>query len=68
MATTARTKITGRKFAVALLAIFTAMIASSCGKATHEIKNKLPVFPVKGKLVLDGQPMPGAGSLFPSRS
>jgi len=64
MATRARTKITGRKFAVALLAIFTAMIASSCGKATHEIKNKLPVFPVKGKLVLDGQPMPGAEIFF----
>lgn len=65
MATMAKTKTTGRKIAVVLLAIFTATIASSCGKSTRpEVKGKLPLFPVTGKLLTDGQPMPGAELLF----
>ena len=64
MATMAKKKTSTQKIAVVLLALFTATIASSCGKATHEIKNKLPVFPVKGKVTLDGQPMPGAEVFF----
>jgi hypothetical protein len=39
-------------------------LVSGCGKSRPEIKNKLPLFPVTGKVVMDGQPMVGATIIF----
>ncbi len=41
------------------------MLASSCGKSKiPEIQGKLPVFPVKGTLLLDGKPLVNATLVF----
>jgi hypothetical protein len=51
----------GRRAAVALVGLLTVTFATSCGgKSVPEIKGKLPLFPVKGKVMMDGQPMSGA--------
>jgi hypothetical protein len=41
------------------------VFASSCGKSKiPEIQGKLPVFPVKGKLLADGKPLVNANLVF----
>jgi hypothetical protein len=41
------------------------VFASSCGKSkVPEIQGKLPVFPVKGKLLVDGKPLANANLVF----
>jgi hypothetical protein len=47
------------------IGILTVAISAGCGgKSRPEIKGKLPLFPVTGKLMMDGQPMVGATILF----
>ncbi|HEX4069989.1 MAG TPA: hypothetical protein VHX68_02425 [Planctomycetaceae bacterium] len=54
----------GRCTFVVCVALVTASLSVGCGKSRPEIKGKLPVFPVKGKVMMDGQPMAGATVLF----
>lgn len=45
--------------------LLTMAVVVGCGKSgQHAIKGKLPVFPVKGKLIMDGKPMAGATIIF----
>jgi hypothetical protein len=48
------------------IAFCSLTLAASCGrsKAMPEIKGKLPVFPVQGKLTFNRQPVPGADLMF----
>jgi hypothetical protein len=52
------------RVAVLAIALAIATVSSSCGKSTPEIKGKLPVFPVKGSVQMDGQPLSGAEIAF----
>lgn len=54
----------GRCTLVVCVALLTASLSVGCGKSRPEIKGKLPLFPVKGKVTMDGQPMSGATLLF----
>jgi hypothetical protein len=45
-------------------ALAIAAVSSSCGRSVPEIKGKLPVFPVKGSVQLDGQPLSRAEIVF----
>jgi hypothetical protein len=54
----------GRCTFVICLGLLTASLSVGCGKSRPEIKGKMPVFPVKGKAVMDGQPMAGATIIF----
>jgi hypothetical protein len=54
----------GRCTLVVCVALLTASLSVGCGKSRPEIKGKLPLFPVKGKAMMDGQPMSGATVLF----
>jgi hypothetical protein len=49
-----------RRATLVLVGLLTVTLAASCGKSRHEIKGKLPLFPVTGKVMMDGQPMAGA--------
>jgi hypothetical protein len=51
---------------IAVIALFAATAFTGCGKRTAPaIKGaKLPVFPVKGKLLMDGKPMIAAAIMF----
>jgi hypothetical protein len=51
---------------IAAIALFAATAFTGCGKKTAPaIKGaKLPVFPVKGKLMMDGKPMVAAAIVF----
>jgi hypothetical protein len=51
-----------RRLAPALVLVLAAMLCSSCGKAN----NQKPVFPVHGKIVYEGQPLPHAFIVFHS--
>jgi len=50
----------GRRAAIVLVGLLTVSLAASCGKSRPELKGKLPLFPVTGKVTMNGQPMPGA--------
>jgi hypothetical protein len=55
-----------RKAALFFLAVCSLTLASSCGRsrAPQQIKGKLPVFPVHGKVTLNGEPLVGAFLMF----
>jgi len=61
-----RRGVINRKIAVLLLAVGALTLASSCGRsrAPQQFKGKLPVFPVHGKLTLNGEPLAGAFLMF----
>jgi hypothetical protein len=46
------------------IALAVATVSSSCGKSTPEVKGKLPVFPVKGTVEIDGRPLSRAELVF----
>jgi hypothetical protein len=50
----------GPRAAIVFVGLLTVTLAASCGKSRPEIKGKLPLFPVTGKVTMNGQPMPGA--------
>lgn len=56
----------GLRAALLAIAFCSLTLAASCGrsKAMPEIKGKLPVVPVQGKLMLNGQPVAGADLMF----
>jgi hypothetical protein len=55
----------GPRWAVVAMGLSCVVFASSCGRSKiPEIQGKLPVFPVKGKLLLDGKPLPNANLVF----
>jgi hypothetical protein len=55
----------GRWTFVVCLGLLTASLSAGCGgKSRPAIKGKLPLFPVKGKVVMDGQPLAGATLIF----
>jgi hypothetical protein len=54
----------GRCTFVIFLGLLIASLAVGCGKSRPAIKGKMPVFPVKGKVIMDGQPMAGATIIF----
>lgn len=55
---------TGRSAVVLFVGILTVTFVAACGTKKLEIKGKLPVFPVKGKVTMDGQPISGATLYF----
>jgi hypothetical protein len=55
----------GRCAVALFVGLLTVALSAGCGgKSRPEMKGKLPLFPVTGKLMLDGQPMAGATILF----
>jgi hypothetical protein len=55
----------GRCAVAIFVGLLTVALSAGCGaKSRPEIKGKLPLFPVTGKLMLDSQPMAGATILF----
>jgi hypothetical protein len=54
----------GRCTFVVCIGLLATSLSAGCGKSRPEIKGKMPVFPVKGKVMIDGQPMAGATVLF----
>lgn len=54
----------GRCAVAFCVGLLTVAFSSGCGKSRPEIKGKLPLFPVKGKVIMDGQPLAGATILF----
>jgi hypothetical protein len=55
----------GRCAVALFVGLLTVALSAGCGgKGRPEMKGKLPLFPVTGKLMLDGQPMVGATILF----
>jgi hypothetical protein len=55
----------GRCAAALFVGLLTVALSAGCGaKSRPEPKGKLPLFPVTGKLLLDGQPMVGATIIF----
>jgi len=50
----------GRCAFVVCIGLVSVTLSSGCGKSAPQIKGKLPVFPVQGKLLIDGQPMANA--------
>lgn len=55
----------GPRWAAIAMGLSCVMFASSCGRSKiPEIQGKLPVFPVKGKLLLDGKPLANANLVF----
>jgi hypothetical protein len=52
------------RVAVLAIALAIATVSSSCGKSTREVKGKLSVFPVKGSVQMDGQPLSRAEIVF----
>lgn len=46
------------------IGVLTLTLGVGCGKGPPPIKGKLPVFPVKGRLLMDGQPMAAATIIF----
>jgi hypothetical protein len=56
------------RWAAVAIGLFCVAAASSCSKVPV-IKNKLPVFPVKGSVVMDGKPLAGAEVIYyPARA
>ena len=58
------TRICRRWAAAISVGVLMMSLSAGCGKAKPGIKGKLPLFPVAGKLIMDGQPMAGATLLF----
>ena len=55
----------GPRWAAIAIGLSCVVFASSCGKSKiPEIQGKLPVFPVKGTLLLDGKPLANANLVF----
>lgn len=55
----------GPRRAVIAMGLSCVVFASSCGRSkVPEIQGKLPVFPVKGTLLLDGKPLANANLVF----
>jgi hypothetical protein len=55
----------GPRWAAIAMGLSCVVFASSCGRSKiPEIQGKLPVFPVKGKLLLDGKPLANANLVF----
>ncbi len=51
--------------ALLVIGLSCAVLASSCGKSKiPEIQGKLPVFPARGTLLLDGKPLVNANLVF----
>jgi hypothetical protein len=57
-------QVVGARVPALALALAISAVSSSCGKSVPEIKGKLPVFPVKGSVQLDGQPLSRAEIVF----
>jgi hypothetical protein len=54
-----------RRAVAVCVGLLTMAVVVGCGKSgQREIKGKLPVFPVKGKLMMDSKPMAGATIIF----
>jgi hypothetical protein len=59
----------GRDGIVLAIGLSCVFLASSCGRSKiPEVQGKLPVFPVKGKLLLDGKPLANANLVFHPRT
>jgi hypothetical protein len=55
----------GPHWAAIAIGLSSVVFASSCGRSkTPEIQGKLPVFPVKGTLILEGKPLANADLVF----
>jgi len=55
----------GPRWAAIAIGLSCVVFASSCGRSkTPEIQGKLPVFPVKGTLILEGKPLANADLVF----
>jgi hypothetical protein len=63
---TGRVGISSRgRCAIAVFAsLLLVSLSSGCAKSPPPIKGKLPLFPVEGKLVMNGEPMANATILF----